>query len=254
MKALDGRQLANWEEYLNFEIQEGMHDRIVLLYERCVITCAYYERFWCKYARYVENYYSKKQNSNGPISMYLQKSKLNVEIVSRKQTEEEEEVIDSVTSVVNSMLNQLERADELEVTIVQEVLESIFLELDLKSPTCVPMDVESVDTKDSPAGTVRASSNEDDLVSRVSSSNLCGHSENERTELPPKSGEQINHEPTSPGFTSLISVPTFPKTSLAWHEAVRDIYKRACIVHCPKKPAIRLQWAAFEEEIGKSKN
>ena len=33
-------------------------------------------------------------------------------------------------------------------------------------------------------------------------------------------------------------------------EAVRDVYKRACIVHCPKKAVIKLKWAAFEEECG----
>ena len=35
-------------------------------------------------------------------------------------------------------------------------------------------------------------------------------------------------------------------------EAVRDVYKRACIVHCPRKAVIRMKWAAFEESIGNS--
>ncbi|XP_037071446.1 pre-mRNA-processing factor 39-like [Pollicipes pollicipes] len=33
-------------------------------------------------------------------------------------------------------------------------------------------------------------------------------------------------------------------------DAVREVYKRACLVHCPTRPNIRLQWAAFEESIG----
>jgi len=51
-------------------------------------------------------------------------------------------------------------------------------------------------------------------------------------------------------FSSLLSVPSFPPAPERWQEIVRDIYKRACIVHCPRKPSIRLQWAAFEEELG----
>jgi len=33
-------------------------------------------------------------------------------------------------------------------------------------------------------------------------------------------------------------------------EAVRDVYKRACIVHCPRKAVIRMKWASFEENVG----
>lgn len=34
-------------------------------------------------------------------------------------------------------------------------------------------------------------------------------------------------------------------------EAVRNVYKRACTIHLPKKPYIHLAWAAFEERQGK---
>ena len=33
-------------------------------------------------------------------------------------------------------------------------------------------------------------------------------------------------------------------------DAVRDVFNRACLVHCPNKALIRLKWAAFEEEAG----
>lgn len=33
-------------------------------------------------------------------------------------------------------------------------------------------------------------------------------------------------------------------------EAVRDVFNRACLVHCPNKAMIRMKWAAFEEEAG----
>ena len=37
-------------------------------------------------------------------------------------------------------------------------------------------------------------------------------------------------------------------------EAVRDAYKRACLVHCPKRAVIRMKWAAFEETVGNAES
>ena len=54
VKPLDHRQLKTWDQYLDFEIAEGDHERIVVLFERCLIPCALYEQFWAKYARYLE--------------------------------------------------------------------------------------------------------------------------------------------------------------------------------------------------------
>ena len=43
-----------------------------------------------------------------------------------------------------------------------------------------------------------------------------------------------------------------PKTS--WEskgrQAVREVYRRACLVHCTKKAMIKLRWASFEEDGG----
>ena len=57
VKPLDLKQLKNWDNYLDFEMEEGDHERIVVLFERCLIPCAQYERFWIKYARYLETYH-----------------------------------------------------------------------------------------------------------------------------------------------------------------------------------------------------
>ena len=51
VKPLDLKQLKNWESYLDFEIEQGDHERIVVLFERCLIPAAPYEQFWAKYAR-----------------------------------------------------------------------------------------------------------------------------------------------------------------------------------------------------------
>ena len=55
VKSLDHKQLKTWDQYLDSEIQKGDHERVVVLFERCLIPCALYEQFWAKYARLVNN-------------------------------------------------------------------------------------------------------------------------------------------------------------------------------------------------------
>ena len=50
---LDHAQLANWRKYLDFEEAEGDYTRTVFLYERCLVTCAFYDEFWFRYARWM---------------------------------------------------------------------------------------------------------------------------------------------------------------------------------------------------------
>jgi pre-mRNA-processing factor 39 len=50
---LDESQLVNWRKYLDFEEIEGSYVRTVFLYERCLVTCAYYDEFWLRYARWM---------------------------------------------------------------------------------------------------------------------------------------------------------------------------------------------------------
>ncbi|KAM9301751.1 pre-mRNA-processing factor 39-like [Gastrophryne carolinensis] len=52
---LNIKQLTIWRKYLEFEVSQGQHERIVLLYERCLMPCAFYEEFWLTYAQYMEN-------------------------------------------------------------------------------------------------------------------------------------------------------------------------------------------------------
>ncbi|XP_071800261.1 pre-mRNA-processing factor 39-like isoform X3 [Asterias amurensis] len=53
-KPLEKSQLKNWREYLDFETTNGTHERVLILYERCLVACALYEEFWMKYAKYLE--------------------------------------------------------------------------------------------------------------------------------------------------------------------------------------------------------
>lgn len=51
---LDHSQLANWRKYLDFEEAEGDLPRVTALYERCLVTCAFYDEFWFRYARWMQ--------------------------------------------------------------------------------------------------------------------------------------------------------------------------------------------------------
>nr|XP_039271268.1 pre-mRNA-processing factor 39-like [Styela clava] len=54
VKALERTQIKNWRDYLEAEIgRQDNAERVVLLFERCLIACALYEDFWLKYARYL---------------------------------------------------------------------------------------------------------------------------------------------------------------------------------------------------------
>lgn len=58
---LDHSQLANWRKYLDFEEQEGNLARITALYERCLVTCAFYDEFWFRYARWMSSQPNKEE-------------------------------------------------------------------------------------------------------------------------------------------------------------------------------------------------
>ena len=50
---LDEGQLSNWKRYLDFEESEGSYSLVQFLYERCLVTCAHYDEFWQRYARWM---------------------------------------------------------------------------------------------------------------------------------------------------------------------------------------------------------
>lgn len=55
VKPLEKCQIDNWKDYIAFEKEGGDHQRIVVLYERCLIACALYEEFWLSYVDYLES-------------------------------------------------------------------------------------------------------------------------------------------------------------------------------------------------------
>ncbi|XP_066157520.1 pre-mRNA-processing factor 39 isoform X1 [Euwallacea fornicatus] len=55
VKPLERCQLKNWQDYLDYEIEQGDLPRITVLFERCLIACALYEEFWLKFVSYLES-------------------------------------------------------------------------------------------------------------------------------------------------------------------------------------------------------
>lgn len=55
VKPLDDGQLAAWRAYLDFEERQGDAARTRALYERCLVVCANYPEFWCRYATWLED-------------------------------------------------------------------------------------------------------------------------------------------------------------------------------------------------------
>ncbi|KAL2072830.1 hypothetical protein VTL71DRAFT_12173 [Oculimacula yallundae] len=58
---LDYAQLTNWRKYLDFEEAEGDYSRAVFLYERCLVTCAFYDEFWFRYLRWMSAQEGKQE-------------------------------------------------------------------------------------------------------------------------------------------------------------------------------------------------
>lgn len=54
IKPLDKCDIDNWHQYLDFVEMQNDFDWAVKLYERCLISCAYYSEFWIRYVEFVE--------------------------------------------------------------------------------------------------------------------------------------------------------------------------------------------------------
>ena len=48
IKPLEKSQIKNWKDYLDYELKQGDHKRVVFLFERCMVVCALYDFFWEK--------------------------------------------------------------------------------------------------------------------------------------------------------------------------------------------------------------
>ncbi|KAK3329400.1 hypothetical protein B0H66DRAFT_540905 [Apodospora peruviana] len=131
---LDHAQLANWRKYLDFEENEGDYARIVVLYERCLVTCAFYEEFWFRYARWmfaqdgkeeeVRNIYLKAATLFVPISkpgirlQFAYFEEMQGRVLTAKAIHEEVlEVLPDAVEVIISLANLQRRQIGLDAAI-----------------------------------------------------------------------------------------------------------------------------------------
>ncbi|XP_025191003.1 LOW QUALITY PROTEIN: pre-mRNA-processing factor 39-like [Melanaphis sacchari] len=55
VKKLKIDQILNWEKYIKFEKKAGNQERIIFLYERCLVSCVSHEKFWLSYLEYLSS-------------------------------------------------------------------------------------------------------------------------------------------------------------------------------------------------------
>ncbi|VAI53145.1 unnamed protein product [Triticum turgidum subsp. durum] len=64
VKPLDKPELENWHSYLDFIEKEEDINKVIKLYERCVIACASYSEFWIRYVQCMEDRQSLELANN----------------------------------------------------------------------------------------------------------------------------------------------------------------------------------------------
>ena len=67
---LEKAELKNWHQYLDYEQKQGDFERTSFLYERCLVACALYDKFWLRYARWM---FSQGKEENARI-IYMRAS------------------------------------------------------------------------------------------------------------------------------------------------------------------------------------
>ncbi|CAB4053989.1 PRPF39 [Lepeophtheirus salmonis] len=271
VRSLDAKQLKNWDSYLDYEIKKENHERIIVLFERCLIPCANYEQFWIKYARYLENFFRdslKKSNElypslqeHRPSILDLEKARWSfgtglsaVDQLKEKRCawtlrgwKEEDEEGNEVMRVVSEPVSFEDQ------TISQEKDENTSMECEEHSSHDVKdfgkeneTQEPSVSNENHPCTSTDTKSRENclptetDTLDNISTSLSCD--------------DRIDE--ISKAFQKEIEAEMSTVLKTSWsndinYEAVRSVYKRACHIHCPSKALVQLKWAAFEEECGK---
>ncbi len=201
VRPMDLKQLKNWDSYLDFEIKQGNHERIVVLFERCLIPCAKYEQFWAKYATYMESHH-KSNSASAKKSDQVQDDK-----------EEDRSVL----------LRKAKWSFGTGLTNVE----------DIRKRRCM--------------WTLRGWKETDKEGNEIMVAEEIPE-QKESKESDSKAPEKTSEEKEIDDEMASVCKTTW--SGQEGQEAVRNVYKRACFVHCPNRAMIHLKFAAFEEEVG----
>ncbi|XP_023326591.1 uncharacterized protein LOC111700016 [Eurytemora carolleeae] len=244
VKPLDHKQLKTWDMYLDYEIRKGDHERIVVLFERCLIPCALYEQFWAKYARYLEKAHKEKKDLPRVV-----------------EEEIDENGIRKARSAFNTGLDKVDELQDKRTTWTmrgwRETLKDGTQVMRAEKITTKDLEAEKAETaekKEKAAAELKADEGFEKDGDKENENNE--NKENEETDKDEKAeGEKEGSEKETKTYSNDIDAEmSMVVISSAWMEkrgweAVRDVYKRACIVHCPKRAVIKMKWAAFEENV-----
>ncbi len=222
VKPLDLRQLKNWDAYLEFEIAGDNHERIVVLFERCLIPCAKYEQFWAKYAQYLEDHH-KRDKTNKPKP---------------RPTIDPENQSHIIRKARWSFGTGLTNVDDLRERKCMWTLRG-WKETDKDgNEIMVAEEIPKPVSKD-----VKAKDNEaNDKESGDKEPDDCEPNQNLK---PSEENEKNTDEKNVEDEMSSVCKTTW--SNLEGQEAVRNVYKRGCYIHCPQKALIHLKFATFEE-------
>ena len=245
VKPLDLKQLKNWDSYLDFEIAEGDHERIVVLFERCLIPCAQYEQFWAKYARYMDNYCKDHRNNSKRQNFdKVQKSKSDSPLKKARWafgtglTKVDEVREKRCTWTLRGWKETDEEGNE--IMVAEEIPSS---EVTKKSSDDKGKDSEIKNGVEEKENQENRSLEEEAQLEEPEKEPF-----EKNTEVTENDKDQQNAEFHQQAIDKEMFDVLKTSSNLKEVEAVRDIYKRACIIHCAKKAMIHLRWAAFEEE------
>ncbi|XP_065568654.1 uncharacterized protein LOC136032299 isoform X2 [Artemia franciscana] len=286
VKPLDKKQLKNWQEYLDFEISRGNYSKIIMLFERCLVPCANYEEFWSKYANFVEKWIGKNpveeaERENEKTNGKKLNSKCQMSKEMSKEQKGEETFCPGKAEIPTKANREVGRAG------IEDKLIAININKDVSSHSTVQMvEVEndrgrvdqSVQANNSKGITMdnptKFGTNKSDIMSDEMEESLIKESdrekenqkegERERMEvtinMPEETVETVNQERTmAVGTGSSLAEESEENTkeineSLGIYfvtaESVRNVYRRGCLIHCLKKPRLRLLWSLFEESQG----
>jgi len=253
VKPLDHKQLKTWDLYLDYEISKGDHERVVVLFERCLIPCALYEQFWAKYARYLERAHKEKKDLPKVVETEVGEDGI------RKARSAFKTGLDKVDELEDKRTTwtmhgwretlkdgtQIMRAEPIAPAAADEPKEK--KKEKVKEVVEDPKDDEGYEDEE------KDEEMETDESEKMTEGDEAEKKEGEAEEE--KEDGAKEKEPEKKEYTDNVDQEmALVVNSSAWlekrgWEAVRDVYKRAAVVHCPKRAVIRMKWAAFEESV-----
>jgi tetratricopeptide (TPR) repeat protein len=255
---------------LDWQVEQGDHQRIVVLFERCLIPCALYEQFSAKYARYLERAHKegKDRDEMGRVGLDMAEGDVGK---ARDAFNTGLGVVDQMREARCTWTLRGWRETLKDGTQVMRAEED--LEQGLEDGNGESKDKENaVDSSEAIEESINETSTsalveseeiqltESDMVTEGKKENGIEEVNENIEDTVVEDGEVDRLGTLKPGESSSSSAVEAEMSGVVvsdvWQvqgrgwEAVRDVYRRAAIVHCPKKAVIRMKWAQFEENIG----